>query len=227
MSKILNCLEVIMNTHTRLWMLAVLITTNVFTARAQHPTIASTDHLFPDGGKSMVTVATGIPYVGISEYSYGFSDRFTAGVIVGTTPMVMGYGVRVRVIILERAEEFRVHIRVPILYYPKSKALGVEWALTRPTLMGEWTLASGTRLSAGGGIVAASCLDFLLGLEKEGEGFMGGVWNTLIGGIAIPLSSRMAFQGEVSAVMSGVKLAGKDWVGGPPVILVIGFSYSL
>ncbi len=208
--------------------LVAILILNSFTARAQQP-MRINDHLFSPRGKSMLTVATGIPYVGIVEYAYGFSDRFSIGVTAGITPQVIGYGVRVRGVILQRDENFRMYVSAPIFYYPQTKDLGGEpWLLTWPVLSCEWKLNSGTRLSVGGGIVAATCAKALLGVkEMEGEGFMGGIWNTLHGGVAVPLSNNITFQGEVSAVMSGVKIAGKDWVGGPPVILVLGFSYSL
>jgi hypothetical protein len=36
----------------------------------------SQDPLFPTKKNSLVMVGTGIPYVGIAEYTYGFSDKF-------------------------------------------------------------------------------------------------------------------------------------------------------
>jgi len=182
----------------------------------------------------MVTVATGIPYVGIVEYAYGISDRFSAGAIIGITPKIPGYGVRLRGTIHERGDRFRVYVRAPVLYYPRTKDLGGEpWVLTWPVVSAEWKIESGTRLSVGGGFVAAACVNSLLGLEEEeeetegGEGFMGGFWNTLHAGVAFPIRPRLMFQGELSAVLSGAKVAGGDWVGGPPVILVLGLSYGL
>ena len=64
--------------------------------------------------------------------------------------------------------------------------------------------------------------------EEVGKdmGFKGGIWNTLHAGIAAPISKKVMFQGEFSAVMSGFKLAGENYVGGPPVIAVLGLSYS-
>ena len=217
--------------------LVVLLGSAILSAQGQERPMPQNDHLFSSAGRSMVTVATGIPYVGITEYSYGLSDRFTVGAIVGVTPRVTGYGIRVRGIIRQRDENFRVYLRVPVLYYPQTKDLGGEpWVLAWPVLSAEWKLRSGARLSAGGGIVTAACFNSMLhklGLHSlheesdEDEGFMGGVWNTLHVGITLPVGESLTFHGEVSAVMSGVKIAGKDWIGGPPVILVLGFSHSL
>ena len=202
------------------------------------------DHLFAASGHSMISITTGIPYVGITEYAYGFSDRFSLGFMAGVTPHVEGYGLRVRAILSQPSEKFRIYFRAPLFYYPKTKDLGGDpWVLGWPVISGEWTVGSGTRVSVGGGAVVTSCYHSLLrhlGLrkshvkaaeednteEKEHKGFMGGVWNTLHAGIAFPVTSNITFQSEASLVMSGIKIAGNDWVGGPPVILVTGFSYS-
>ena len=84
------------------------------------------DHLFAEKGRSAVTIATGIPYVGIAEYAYGFSDRFTMGVLVGTTPRVPGFGVRFRNILHSNGDNKRIYLRTPLLYYPQTKGLGGE-----------------------------------------------------------------------------------------------------
>jgi len=200
------------------------------------------DHLFPNRGKSMITVATGIPYIGVAEYAYGFSDRFSVGIVVGSTPIGPGYGMRVRGILHQKNETFRVYAKSTILYYPKNIELGKEpWVLAWPSISGEWKLDSGKRWSIGGGVVAASCIDVLLGRENNehshatnvAEGHhaaedevMSGVWNTVHAGLAIPLSDKMMFHSEASLVMDGLKIAGDDWVGGPPVVLVLGVTYT-
>ena len=205
----------------------------------------SNDHLFPSKGGAMVTVSTGIPYLGIGELAYGFSDRFSVGLLAGATPSVEGYGVRVRGILYQRSERFRLYFRAPMFYYPQTHDLGGEpWVLAWPVISAEWKMNSGTRVSLGGGAVVASCFHSLLrhlGLQKKAgtgdmestsagdddhEGFMGGVWNTVHAGVAFPVSHRIMIQTEVSLVMNGIKVAGRDWVGGPPVIAVIGLSYS-
>ncbi|HTR81678.1 MAG TPA: hypothetical protein VMM58_08610 [Bacteroidota bacterium] len=192
------------------------------------------DHLFAADGGSMVTVSTGIPYIGIAEYAYGISDRFSVGVMVGTTPNVEGYGVRARAIIAQPSDDVRFYFRVPAFYYPHTKDLGGDpWVLTWPVLSAEWRLNSGTRISAGAGAVVASCFDSFIrkiGLgSKESENeemIMGGIWNTFHAGVAFPVSRDVMVQAEGSTVMHGFTFAQHDWVGGPPVILVIGLSYS-
>ncbi len=113
-------------------------------------------------------VGTGVPYVGIAEYTYGFSNKFSAGILIGSTPIVPGYGLRIKGILYQKNENFRVTAKTPILYYPKTKDLGGEpWVLAWPTINSEWKFDSGIRVAAGAGIVAAACVNSLLGLEVE------------------------------------------------------------
>lgn len=232
------------------------------------------DHLFAAKGHSIVTVATGIPYVGIAEYAYGVSDRFTIGVIAGSTPIIPGYGIRVRNVLYTNHSNRRIYMRTPILYYPETKGLGGEpWILTWPAVNYEIKAKSGIRWSFGFGVVAAACVNDLLDMfglgahlhenatpgadesaqvhfhnlqfdhhqshmnenndpadndssDHHDEGFMGGFWNTVQGGFATSIGSRWMFHAEAGLAMNGVALATDDWVGGPPVILTLGFSYS-
>ncbi len=190
----------------------------------------SDDPLFPLKGKSMITISTGIPYVGIAEYSYGITDKFSVGVVAGVTPKVPGYGIRVRGVLYQSGESFRVYFRAPLFYYPSTKDLGGDpWILTWPVVNAEWKLKSGTRLSAGAGLVAAACVESIFGKEEIGEeeGFMGGVWNTFQVGISMPLTRSIVVHGEIAAVMNGYRLAKPEqWAGGPPVILVLGLNYN-
>jgi len=177
----------------------------------------------------MVTIATGIPYVATAVYAYGFSDRFSMGLLVASAPPAFAFGVRLRWLISQNDNGFRLYFRTPILYYPPHPTLfcGEPWMLAWPVVSAEWTLSSGTRLSLGGGVVGAACVHSLMGHSKEGEKFMGGIWNTVHVGIAFPVNNRMMFQAEASAVMSGVKIAGPDWIAKFPAIIVLGLSYSL
>lgn len=98
--------------------------------------IHQNDHLFLFKGSTSVTIGTGIPYIGIGEVAYGVTAGFTVGAIFGVTPLVEGYGIRVRGLIYENDDtKFRVHLRAPIFYYPKTFSLGAEpWWLTYPAL---------------------------------------------------------------------------------------------
>jgi hypothetical protein len=208
----------------------------LFIAHAEAQT--NDDHLLSRLGKAMVTVGTGVPLVGFAEYSYGFSNRFTMGIVAGISPGGAGYGLRLRGVLHQRHETFRIYAKSPLLFYPKNTRKGIEpWLLAWPTLTGEWKLESGMRLSAGVGAVASSCVDDLFGIEEAHqmhadepehvmeENFMRGVWNTVQLGMAIPLNDKMMFQSEVSLALDGLKLAGTRWVGGTPVVVVLGLSH--
>jgi hypothetical protein len=141
-----------------------------FTLNAQNATkkTYSQDPLFPSKNNSLVMAGTGIPFLGIAEYTYGFSNKFSAGILVGRTPIVPGYGIRIKGILYQKNDNFRVTAKTPILYYPATKDLGAEpWVLAWPTINTEWKFDSGIRVTAGAGIVAAACLNSLLGLEDE------------------------------------------------------------
>lgn len=196
---------------------------------------SSNDYLIPRAGKSIGTLLTGVPYAVIAEYAYGFTDRFSAGVIAGVLENSQpGYGVRLRYIIAQPSRDFRIHFRVPIIFYPKGKSFGCPgceaWFLAWPALNAEWRVARGARVWTGVGLVATACASTVLhtrNAEMEtGAGVHEGTWNTFQFGYSKPVSRRVSFQFEAAAVMTGAKLATKTWVGGPPVILTTGFSYS-
>lgn len=187
----------------------------------------SQDHVFTGKGGQKITLVTGIPYIGIAEYAYGVTDRFTAGVLVGLTPRVEGYGVRLRTIIFQEDRSFRSYFCVPVVYYPKTRDLGGDpWWLTRPNINFEWIMESGLRYKVGGSIIAAGSHHSLFG-DKAKAKFQPGFWNTFHVGTSFPVGGGIMFQCELSAVMNGLSIAGQDWVGGPPVILITGISREL
>ena len=206
-----------------------LATLSLFTTLClSQPVTFHRDHLFPLKGNTMFTLATGVPYVVAAEYTYGVSDRFSVGIVTAYAPPAPAFGVRLRGILFQENESFRVFARMPILYYPPERTLfcGRPWVLAWPTINAEWKLSHGERLLLGAGVVGASCIHHLLGHHIDEKTAMFGVWNTATAGIAIPINDNLMFQAEASAVMSGAKLAGDDWVAKFPVIAVVGFSYS-
>jgi hypothetical protein len=186
------------------------------------------DYVFALTGNWQITSATGIPYIGIGEFAYGINSRTTLGLVYGITPNVEGYGLRGRRILYQSTEDFRLYFCVPVLYYPKTRALGGEpWFLTRPNINFEWITKKSLRYKVGGSLIAAASQPSLFGKERFEEGFKGGLWNAVHAGLSFPIIRNIMFQTELSVVMNGIHIAGKDWVGGPPVILVIGISYGI
>ncbi len=189
-----------MKNFYRFFIAALAMTSVSRSGYAQICGAASPDHLFTTEGHSMVTCTTGIPYVGIAEYAYGISNKTTIGFMYGQTPAVEGYGIRIRTIISQPAENLRIYFRSPIFYYPQTHDLGGEpWFLAWPAFNIEFTRNCGRRIWAGFGAVGACCAHSLgktLGLEKDdnemmGTGFKGGIWNTIQTGAMQPITDHL------------------------------------
>jgi hypothetical protein len=184
------------------------------------------DYLMPGAGHLSGSVATGIPFLALGEVAYGISDGFALGVLGGVTPIVSGIGVRPRGVLLHWGEE-RFELVVPVLYYPRTGDRE-PWVLARPTLSFEHAFSSGARANFGLGVVGASCIESILTLGHDHDvKFMGGAWDTVAVGGALPLSRRASLFGEATAILAGVRPAGRDWVGGPPLVVALGVESSL
>ncbi len=198
------------------------------------------DALFPGEGNTTLTFWTGIPYIGIVEYAYSFGNGFAAGVIGGYTPTTKAVGIRLRGIVAQPSDNFRIYLKSPFLFYPPSGDSHEEpWLLAWPTMNAEWLLSDGTRLWGGMGIIGAACEHSLFGTDDDdhgGMGFRGGVWNTTSVGASKTISDKIALHAEVAVVMKGIysandsRLGPKDtdlyWDGGLPLIIDIGMSYA-
>ena len=224
------------------WALIILIGLSPFQlALSQERKIADHDYLLPAKGKSMMEVYSGIPYVAIGQYTYGFSNRVSVGVVYGYTPFEKGYGVRLKAVIAQSSESFRLYLKSPFLYYPKTKkGEGDPWILAWPSLNAEWKLKNGTKLWAGAGVLGAGCYDYIFRRESEKieqmekdipvdekPPLMAGIWNTFQFGYSKPISRKMSFVAEIAPVMEGFKLKSKEgFLDTAPVIITVGLSYS-
>jgi hypothetical protein len=181
------------------------------------------DGLFPGAGHVVVGASTGVPFVGIGEVGYAFSDHVTLGAIGGITPTVTGAGLRPRVAI-GGSGPLRVTIVMPVLYYPKTHISGGEpWFLINPVVSLETRIGSGARLHAGTGLVAAACADSVFGREHD-ERFMGGVWNTFQIGGGLRVAENTEAFADAQVILRGAKLAGSEWIGGPPFVASVGIT---
>ncbi len=211
------------------------------TLSGQDKKVYDHDYLMPQKGKSQVELYSGIPYVAIGLYSYGFSDRFSAGLIYGYTPFAKGYGFRIKSVLAQPSTNFRINLKSPFIYYPHMKSgEGDPWVLAWPAVNAEWKLKNGARIWTGVGLVGAGCLDYLMtsisGKEKkmmpdgpvmEKEGVMAGLWNTFQFGYSKPVSNHLSYVIEVAPVMEGFKLKSKSgFLDAIPVIATVGLSYS-
>ncbi|MBK9247135.1 MAG: hypothetical protein IPM69_03250 [Ignavibacteria bacterium] len=216
-----------------LWIIFI----SLCTAQIAGAQLRQNDHLFLLQGETSATIATGIPYVGIGEVAYGVTSGFTVGAIFGVTPLIPGYGLRLRGLLYENEEtNFRVHLRAPVFYYPMTKDLGGEpWWLTYPAVAAEWKTSSGLRYSADMGVIAAVCAHSLSNTlfgsgemeEEEDEmGFEGGIWNTVGAGVALPISEKITCQMNAALVLDGLRIADSHWVGGPPTVVSVALTYQ-
>lgn len=212
--------------------------------KCQNKKVFNHDFLMPAKGKSMVEFYTGLPYVAIAQYSYGFGNRVSVGVIYGYTPFERGYGLRMKALLTAPSETFRLSIKSPFIYYPGMKNGENEpWVLAWPALNGEWKLKNGSRIWTGVGVVGAACVDYLFEPKGndphnghdpddpyhppvEGEE-MTSLYNTFQFGYSKPLSNSWSFVAEVAPVMEGFKLKSPNgFLDTSPIILTLGLSCS-
>ena len=197
---------------------------------AATPPARAHDHLFPGHGRISTSLATGVPFLAMGELSVGMSDRFALGAIGGATPNVPGFGIRPRAVVVE-VGSWRGVVAAPVLYYPfTSNRSGSAWFLTRPSVVVEHQFANGVRVGGGAGIVAAASLDRIVGRERP-AGYTGGmdsaVWNTFNATVAVPIGASTSLFADAALIMKGVRVAGDDWVGGPPFIVSLGVATNL
>jgi len=194
------------------------------------------DYLMPKKGKSMVELYSGVPYVAIGQYSYGFSDRFSMGLIYGYTPINKGFGTRLKAVLVQSSSSFRINMKSTFIYYPTMKfGEGDPWVLAWPAVNAEWKLKNGARIWTGAGIIGVSCVDMLFP-QKGGKVMMkkdddekeiSGIFNTFQFGYSKPLSNKTSFIVEVAPVMEGLKLKSKSgFLDAFPVIVTIGLAHS-
>jgi hypothetical protein len=190
------------------------------------PPARGADPLFPHAGHFAGTVASGVPFVGVGEAAYGFTDRFALGAMVGATPNVggiegtLGVGLRPRGVVFTSGA-WRSSLVAPVLYYPQVSGFGGKmepWMLVQPTLTLEHSLGPDASVHVGVGLIAAACMDSILTLGKEHD-MQGGVWNTATLGASTRLSAHTTLFAEAGIVLQGVVPA-TDWIGGPAIAFV-------
>ena len=204
------------------------------------------DHLFPSKGRSAIGFITSIPLkklpIAVVEFTHGVSNRFSIGLIGGTTGVLALYGVRINALLLQR-EKFRMYFRMPIIYYPERKGTFLfdkehkevePWMLSSSAVNAEWETEKGLKWSLGIGIVETFCFSIKGIFKKEIDVHetpgMLRVFNTFNGSVSIPFCERWMFQLEIIAVMNGFKLSQKNDFGssvGSPIKPLFTISYSL
>lgn len=188
-------------------------------------TVRNFDHVINTRGELRLSVFTGLPVVGSSELAYGISDRLTVGVLGGFTPFEEAVGVRIRTVIYQQTESYRVYFCTPVIFYPQTRRVNPDpWFLTRPNINFEWLAKSDLRYKIGASIIASASRHNLFENSSRSK-HPPSLWTAVHGGISLPFSSNMTFQAELSYVTKGIRTIDK-FLGGPPAILILGASYT-
>jgi len=210
-------------------------------ARAENMSLQA-EALFPGERGVSIAGSTGIPFVGMAEVAYGLSDGFAVGGLVGVTPSVTGFGLRPRGV-LASDSNWRLSLVLPLLYYPRTHSVGgAPWMLVRASFVFEYMLAPWLRGSLSAGVIGTATLARLsreVGSEDYSDGAAGlrgynrgppataGAWGSLALGLSFPVFRTFTGFAEAGVVTERFGLASERWIGGPPVIVVLGLCTTL
>ena len=182
----------------------------------------STDPYFPKKGKfnvGLLTTYSGVnpPPVFIGDVTYGVSSKLSIGLVGGTTGTMALYAFRLNTLLYQK-ENFRVLFRMSTIYYPerdgtflfdKNDKYIMPWMLSMALVDAEWKTQKGIRWSVGMGLIETHCVDDMKMWfsksefhHKEGPE----IFNTVQGGVSIPISKRFLIRPEVVVAMKGVRL---------------------
>ena len=181
------------------------------------------------------------PPVLIGEVNYGLKNRFSIGMIGGTTGTLALVGIRMAAGLYQK-ENFRIFYRMSIIYYPerhgtflfdKSMKHVMPWILSMGFFDAEWRTRGGTRWSIGMGLMETHCVDGMMNLilgQTPGPGDEGQleleVFNTIQGSVAIPLSKKFTLRPEAIAVLDGVQFVSGDDHKVTPLYLYLNLAYT-
>jgi len=194
------------------------------------------DPFVPGAGRFGLSLATGVPFLVMSEVSLGITDYGALGVLGGTTPIVSGFGIRPRVS-APLGPSFRLLLSAPLVFYPPHDRSDAWW-LTRPSLSLDTQPFEGVHVAAGAGIVSVAAQHDLFGertpgapspYATSGSGSVDGrkTWWTLNLVATRSVSTRSHVFLDATGVFEKLGLAGVDWIGGPPFILFLGVSTAI
>lgn len=183
------------------------------------------DHVINSRGESRVSLLTGIPIIGTAEYAYGVSDRLTFGVLGGFTPFEEAFGIRVRTVVYQKQESYRVYYCTPVVFYPQTNMPDAEpWWLIRPNINFEWLANSGLRYKFGGSLIGVASHQRIFG-KPSNERLVPELWSAVHAGVSMPVASQLSFQSEFSYITKGIRTI-DTFFGGPPILAIIGISYT-
>jgi hypothetical protein len=187
------------------------------------------------------------PPVLFGNITYGISNKFSVGVVGGTTGNLAGCGIKLNAVIVQR-NSFRIAYRMISIYYPERNGKFLfdrrylhvmPWMLSMGVIDTEWRTKKGIRWALGIGMLETHCIDGMMKLfsnlghprqkaeaEKDGD-LPFETYTTLQAGVSIPVSTKLTFHPEVFTIFQGGKLikSGEHKVGFP-IIATVSLTYA-
>ena len=180
------------------------------------------DPYFPAKRKfhaGLLTTYSGVnpPPVFIADVTYGVSRKLSIGIVGGTTGTLALYAFRLNTLLFQE-NDFRILFRMSTIYYPKRDGTFLfdkrdkyvmPWMLSMGLIDAEWRTQKGFRWSLGMGIIETHCVDDMkMWFSKSHFQHEAGpeIFNTVQGGVSIPISKRFLIHPEVIVAMKGVHL---------------------
>lgn len=199
-------------------LLAAALSASLFRTCLAPASHAAPPGLLPEAGHVSVSLGTGVPFLAIGEVSLGLDEGFALGLVAGVTPVVEGAGVRLRGVL---AESGRVSLLfdAPVLYYPDTTTR-TAWFLARPALLVDLRIGDAAHVQAGAGVILETSVG------REWPDIIESAFQTLRAGGILPVSDHLALFADVGLVFDGLRLAGPEWGGGPPVVAALGLTWT-
>lgn len=149
----------------------------------------------------------------VGEVTYGFSRKFSAGILAGTTGTQILTGVKLNTVLF-RNNSFSLMNRIVILYYPgrsgrflfdTSHANIMPWMLSMATLDATYLSKNGTRWLLGVGVLETHCVegmkDFFFGSSEERFLVPFEFFHTVQTSVSIPVSKRWLIGPDIIFIM--------------------------
>lgn len=238
-------------------LILLFLAAQVSTAQTLYSKRFKNDPHFPAKGRfhgTLLTTYSSVspPPVLIGDVMFGVTNRFSVGIVGGTTGSLGLYGLKVNASLLEK-KNFKVLFRFMSVYYPerdgmflfdKDDEYVMPWMLSMAVMDAEWRLPNGLRWSLGMGLMETHCINDMkmwFGMEHDhslhalDDGHVGAVdsgalidvFNTVQASVSIPLSKRFTLRPEVIAVFKGAELIEKgQWKVTFPVNPYLSITYS-
>lgn len=226
------------NLALMLLMFILLIVSFFQDAKGQTPNSYRNDPYLPGKHKfsaGFITTYRGASVaapVMIGDVTYGISNRFSVGIVGGTTGTLSLVAAKIAADIYQK-RNFRLLYRMSMIYYPermgvylfdKTNQNVMPWMLTMGLLDAEWKTKGGVRWAVGMGLLETHCIDGMMSLilgqkldeEEEEDELPFELFNTLQASVSIPVSKKLTFRPEAIMVFQGTKfVSGNEHKVGP------------